>query len=229
MERSGTVGLSVAVVEDQQTVWAEGFGWADRDEGRPATAGTVYRVGSISKLFTATAVMQLEEEGRFDLDQPLRLWLPDLELRSRWPEAPAVTPRSLLTHHSGLPGNRLKGLVVDEPPPPDFIRRRFSRLPAELGETWLNQPPQKVWAYSNLGYALLGCLVERASGEPFVPYVDRRILEPLGMRRSSFVVRDDLRPWLAAGTCGGGSSSPTCSATCRPGPCCPAPTTWPAS
>ncbi len=207
MDRSGTVGLSVAVVDDQVTVWAQGFGFADRDAGRPATADTVYRVGSISKLLTATAVMQLAEDSRLDIDRPLQRYLPEFTIQSRFPDTPPVTPRSLLTHHSGLPGNLLKGLLIDCPPPPDYTRR-FLSLPAALGDTWLNQPPGKVWAYSNLGYALLGCLVERVSGEPFVPYMEQHVLTPLGMRNSSFVEREDLQSELAAGYSGGREQKP---------------------
>jgi CubicO group peptidase (beta-lactamase class C family) len=192
MRRSDIVGLSIAVVDDQETVWSQGFGYADRENGRRATADTVYRVGSISKLFTATAVMQLAERGRLDIDQPLQGVLPEFSVRSRFPDAPPITVRSLLTHHSGLPSNLLKGELIEYPPPPDAVHR-YRGLPAGLRDTWLIHPPQRVWAYSNLGYALLGSVVERASGRDFIRYIEEEILSPLGMSRSSFVEKTGRR------------------------------------
>lgn len=192
MRRSEIVGLSIAVVDGQETVWSRGFGYADRENGRRATADTVYRVGSISKLFTATAVMQLAERGRLDIDRPLQEILPEFSVRSRFPDAPPVTVRSLLTHHSGLPSNLLKGELIEYPLPPGAVHR-YRALPTALRETWLIHPPQRVWAYSNLGYALLGSVVERAGGRDFLQYVEEEILSPLGMSRSSFVAKDGRR------------------------------------
>jgi CubicO group peptidase (beta-lactamase class C family) len=93
MGRHDVTGLSIALVDDQRVVWAEGFGYADRANGVPAAPGTVYRVGSISKRFTATAAMQLAEEGKIDIDRPLEACLPGFSIRSRFQDAGPVTPR----------------------------------------------------------------------------------------------------------------------------------------
>ncbi|RTL32059.1 MAG: class A beta-lactamase-related serine hydrolase, partial [Rhodocyclaceae bacterium] len=108
MRQQSIVGLSVAVVDDQRLLWARGFGFADKEKGVPATPDTLYRVGSISKLFTDTAAMQLAEQGRLDIDAPLARALPGFSIRSRFADAPPITLRGLMTHHAGLPRDYLK-------------------------------------------------------------------------------------------------------------------------
>lgn len=104
MRRHGVVGLSIALVDDQRIVWAQGFGYADKAAKIAATSETIYRVGSISKLFTATAAMQLAEHGKFDIDRPLQDYVPEFSIKTRYPKSAPITPRNLMTHHSGLPG-----------------------------------------------------------------------------------------------------------------------------
>jgi CubicO group peptidase (beta-lactamase class C family) len=178
MSKHDVTGLSIALVDDQQVVWARGFGFADKARNLPAAPETVYRVGSISKLFTATAAMQLAERGKLDIDRPLATYLPGFSIKSRFPEAGPITPRTLMTHHAGLPSNRLKGsrgrnLVA------------FSGLASELSDEFVAYPPNFMFAYSNLGMTLLGEAVGQVSGLGFSAYVERELLQPLGMGRSS--------------------------------------------
>ena len=112
MKKNSVTGLSIALVDDQRIVWAEGFGYADQEKKIPATADTLYRVGSISKLFTDTAAMQLVEQGKLDIDQPLKKYIPNFSIKSRYPDTAEITPRQLMTHHSGLPRDRLKGFMT---------------------------------------------------------------------------------------------------------------------
>lgn len=184
------VGAAVALVDDQEVVFAEGFGWADREAKTPATDETVFQVGSISKLFTAMAAMQLQEQGRLDIDRPLQAYLPDFAIGSRFPNAPPITLRSILTHHSGLPSDYLKGMWRPAPEP-------FNALPAKLAAEYVAFPPDFVFAYSNLGVALLGCAIENASGRPFAQYVHDSLLAPLGMSRSSFERTDAINEKLS--------------------------------
>src|SRR5450631_3411426 len=99
MSKHDVTGLSIALVDDQQVVWATGFGFADKAGKVPATAETIYRAGSISKLFTATAVMQLAEQGLLDIDKPLQSYLPEFSIKSRFSDADPITLRSIMTHH----------------------------------------------------------------------------------------------------------------------------------
>ena len=103
MRKNDVVGLSIALIDDQETVWAAGYGYADASAGIPATVQTVYRVASISKLLTSTAVMQLAEAGLIDIDRPIADYLTDFTIKTRFADADPITPRNLMTHHSRTP------------------------------------------------------------------------------------------------------------------------------
>lgn len=175
-------GLSIALVDDQQVIWQRGFGHADRENGIPATPETVYRAGSIAKVFTAAATMQLAEQGKIDIDRPLAAALPEFSIRTRFPAADPVTPRNVMAHHSGLPSNFLSGLFVRDP-------GRFESVVEALRDEHLSFPPNYVFSYSNVGMALLGATVQRVSGERFDDYMAGHFFRPLGMTRSSFASR----------------------------------------
>lgn len=187
MKKNDVTGLSVALVDDQRVVWAEGFGFADLANQRPATPETIYRVGSISKLFTATAAMQLVEQGKLDIDQPLQRYLPEFSARSRFPEAGPITPRSIMTHHSGLPSDYLKGMWTRQPQP-------YENLVKLLSDEYVANPPGYVFSYSNLGVTLLGHALEKLSGRDFSANMKESVLLPLGMPRSRFALGPDLSP-----------------------------------
>lgn len=186
-------GAVVMVVDRERTLFAKGYGSADADAGREFTPdSTLVRPGSISKLFTAVAVMQLVEAGKLDLDRNVEDYL-DFVVPTP-PGGVPVTLRLLLSHRAGFE---------------EHGKELFSRgpKPRPLGE-WLAkyQPPRlfpkgDTPAYSNYGFALAGYIVERVSGEPFADYVARHILEPLGMRRSTFrqPLPVDLAPMMAKG------------------------------
>ena len=113
--KNNVTGLSIALVDDKGLIWAQGFGYADKENKIPATPQTVYRVASISKLFTATAIMQLAEQGKINIDEPLTTYLPEFSIKTRFPGEGKITPRNLMTHHSGLPANFYKGIFSSNP------------------------------------------------------------------------------------------------------------------
>lgn len=171
-------GLSVAVVRDGRIVKAQGYGRASLELEVPATAATVYEIGSLTKQFTAAAVLMLAEEGRVGLDDPVTKYFP--EAPGTWAR---VTLRHLLTHTSGLRnhvavpqfmGAFKSDLLMDVTPARDDLLRMFYALPFEFA-------PGETWAYDNTGYYLLGLLVERASGTSYWEFLDARIFGPLGM------------------------------------------------
>ena len=169
-------GLSLILVRGNETLWAEGFGFADEARGVPATPDTVYRAGSLAKPFTATAVMQLAERGDIDIDQPLNGYLSELSIRSRFDTtAEPITVRSVLSHHAGMPTDLNKGMWTNQP---------FTEVAVKLSEEYAAFPPNLVFSYSNVGYTLLGHMVEKVSGLPYAQYVKERILRPLGMAHS---------------------------------------------
>jgi CubicO group peptidase (beta-lactamase class C family) len=185
MKKHDVTGLSIALVDEGGLIWAQGFGYADKKNGIPATPETVYRVASISKLFTATAVMQLAERGEIDIDAPLTRYLPEFSIKTRFSGGNRITPRNLMTHHSGLPANLYKGIFSRAPEP-------FARVIHEIKDEYAAYPPDSVYSYSNLGVTVLGAVVERVSGRGFASYMDESILAPVGMVSSSFSGKTDM-------------------------------------
>ncbi|HEY6871504.1 MAG TPA: serine hydrolase domain-containing protein [Geobacteraceae bacterium] len=187
MKKHDVTGLSIALVDDQRVVWADGFGYADEANKVPATPQTVYRAGSISKLFTATAAMQLVEQGKLDIDQPLKSYFPEFSVKSRFPDAGPITPRTLMTHHSGLPSDLLKGMWTRNP-------ESFENEVNLLREEYAANPPNHVFSYSNVGVTLLGHALEKIAGRDFAPHLEASVLRPLGMEHSAFSQTPDRSP-----------------------------------
>lgn len=179
MKAAQASNLSIALLDGQQVIWSEGFGFADVAAAVPATGVTRYRAGSISKVFTAMAVMRLAEAGKLDIDAPLTQALPGFCIKNRDANASPVTPRNIMTHHSGLPSDRDEGMWVAQP-------MHFSAMVEAMRDEYLATPPGFMYAYSNLGFSLLGAAIEHASGMAFERYMQEKLLTPLGMRDSAF-------------------------------------------
>lgn len=182
MSKNDITGLSIALVDDQTIIWQQGFGYADLENRIPATPQTVYRAGSIAKVFTASAAMQLAESGKLDIDRPLAEALPEFSIRSRFDNPAPITPRNIMFHHSGLPSNFLDGLYVREP-------ARFDTVVGAIRDEHLAFPPNYVFSYSNLGMALLGAAIEKVGQQPFDDYMAQHFFAPLGMTSSSFAAK----------------------------------------
>jgi len=181
--------LSIALVDDQEIVWARGFGFANPSEKVPATADTVYRVGSVSKLFTDIAIMQLVERGLLDLDAPVTQYLPDFKPNN--PYHKPITLRQLMTHRSGL---------VREPPVGNYFDDRNSSLTEmikSLNQTSLIYEPESKIKYSNAAIGVVGYVLQQTQKEPFAKYLQEKLLEPMGLRRSSFEPKEALMHDLA--------------------------------
>jgi CubicO group peptidase (beta-lactamase class C family) len=182
--------IAVAVVHDQKLLWARAFGEADVERRIPATPATRYRVGSVTKLFTATAVMQLRDAGALRLDDSVAKYLPWFKI-AREPDHEAVelTVRHLLSHTSGLPREAaFPYWETMEFPSIDEVRDGLARQSSALA-------PESQWKYSNLALTLAGEVVAAVSGLPYARYVERHILEPLGMQSTLVdgLVPDDSR------------------------------------
>jgi CubicO group peptidase (beta-lactamase class C family) len=198
-ERRGVSGMSVSVVYDQSLLWSRGFGVGNVETGEPASSRTLYRVGSITKLFTDTMMMQLRDAGGLNLDDPLQKYLPDLQIANPYGTQPTL--RELASHTSGLPREApLNYWRVREFPTED-------ELIASLRNASLVGAPGKTYQYSNLGVALEGVALERVAGEPYIGYVTRHILTPLGMTDSGFTLTDSVRNRLAVGSTAVSSTS----------------------
>jgi CubicO group peptidase (beta-lactamase class C family) len=184
MDKKNIKGISIALVDDQTLVFAEGYGWADEKNKKAATADTIFQAGAISKIFTALAVMKILEQGKINLDTPISRYIPEASVRTRFNNAKPVTAKALLTQHSGLPSDILKGMYTKHKPIPfaEYMKKTL----AYLKEEYQCAPPGDVFAYSNLGFTLLGHLAEVASKENFVSYTDREFFKAMDMQHSSF-------------------------------------------
>ena len=170
----GGPGASVLVVRDGEAVISKSYGFADLEARVPATPRTNYRLASVTKQFTAAAILLLAQDGKLALDDPVRRWLPSLPKA-----ADAVTLRHLLTHTSGLVD------YEDVMAPDTRVPLRDADVLRLLeGEDRLYFAPGSSYRYSNSGYALLALVAERASGTPFPAFLAARVFAPLGMRAS---------------------------------------------
>jgi len=190
--RDHVAGAVVVVVKDGKVLLAKGFGYADVETRQPTTPMTLFRPGSISKLFTGIAVMQLVERGKIDLDRDVNDYL-NFRIETP-PGGVPVTMRRLLTHRAGFE-EQLKEHFATTERPRQLGVHLAEHLPARLF------PRGDVAAYSNYGVALAGYIVERVSGQPFDQYVTTEILAPLGMSYSTFQqpLPRDLQPLMSKG------------------------------
>ena len=188
-------GITAGVVVGRDLVWAQGFGWADVRTRVPAGVNTIYRTGSISKSFTAVALLQLWERGFLSLEDPVRSVLPELEgLRSKPPGSESVTFRHLASHTAGLIREpNLSGAASG--PLEEWENKILASIPA----TEFFTAPGETYRYSNIGFGILGYSLSRATGIPFMELVSSSILRPLGMGSTGFTVTAEMAEKLATG------------------------------
>lgn len=184
-------GVAVAVVQAGEVLHARGYGYANLEWRQPIAPDTVFCIGSLTKPFTATAIMLLERDGRLRLDDPITAYLPDYPMGER-----TVTIAHLLSHRSGI-----ANFVTQ----PGFWERtaQTDHTPAELLPLFTDLPPNfapgECYSYSNSGYCLLGLIVERVSGLPYGEFMRRRVFAPLGMFSSHYMLHAPIIPHRASG------------------------------
>jgi CubicO group peptidase (beta-lactamase class C family) len=177
MEEHHIAGAAISVVRDGEMLFAKGYGYADLENGIPVDPDqTVFLIGSVTKLFTWTAVMQLVEQGKLDLDADINTYL-DFRIPDTYPQP--ITLKHLLTHTDGFEERYFEFVVLDAG---DLVPERewlISHIPARV------RPPGDLAAYSNYGTSLAGYIVARVSGQPYEQYIQENILDPLGMVHTS--------------------------------------------
>jgi D-alanyl-D-alanine-carboxypeptidase/D-alanyl-D-alanine-endopeptidase len=169
----GTASVSIALVSGDRIVWTAAYGYANATTRSPATPATIYSTGSSSKSVTATAIMQLVEQGRLDLDQPVNRYLRDARLMDRLQSERPVTVRMLLDHTSGL--------TCDVRVRPVFSRSLPPTLRELTERTYSIRPPGERFEYCNSAYGIAGYLIEQVTGQEYESYIVEHILAPLGV------------------------------------------------
>jgi CubicO group peptidase (beta-lactamase class C family) len=193
-------GLSLVVVKDGAIVYSKGFGLADGPNTIPATPETVYRFFSVTKIFTATAVLQLHEQNLLNIDDPVADYLPFFDVVYPSENSEIITIRHLLIHSSGLPDNMpaVIGWMHTEDEPQldqtallEDVFPNYNELIFEPGDHA---------EYTNVGYMTLGAIIEAVSGQTYEDYVVEHIFQPLGMNHSNFVYTEEMLPYAAVGS-----------------------------
>src|SRR6185436_7595239 len=170
-------GATIAIVKDGKVLFSKGYGYADIEKKKPVSAEeTLFRPGSVSKLFTWTAVMQLFEQGKLDLDRDVNSYI-DFKIPDAFGQP--ISVKNLLEHTPGFE-EQIKDLIRTDPEIPNLGEYLKTHIPGRI------YPPGTVPAYSNYGAALAGYIVERVSGIPFDQYIEENIFKPLGMTHSTF-------------------------------------------
>lgn len=183
MHRSQIAGISAAFVKDNRVVWANGYGWADLEKSRPVGPDTIYRIASISKTITATALMQLWELGLFRLDSDISSYLGYPVRNPHYPDD-KITFHMLLTHTSSILDSGGYAAALSSPHPPLLSELLVPGSEAYSSLTWGDYRPGTQFNYSNFGVGIIGALVEILSGERFDQYAINHIFGPLGMDAS---------------------------------------------
>jgi CubicO group peptidase (beta-lactamase class C family) len=172
--KPGGPGAAVLVARDGKVLFQKGYGLADVEHGLPVTARTKFRIGSISKQFTAAAILKLQEQGKLSVEDKLSKYYPD------YLRGDEVTLRHLLTHTSGIHSYTDKPGFMDsvtKPVKPDVLVESFKKDPFDFD-------PGKRWSYCNSGYFLLGCIVEKVSGQSYEDFLRKSFFKPLGMKNT---------------------------------------------
>lgn len=184
MKKTGNIGMSVVVVANDKIVYSEGFGYADKEIEKSVTDSTTFRVGSVTKLFTATAIMQLVEDELIVLDSPIVNYLPEFTIKSRF-ESEEITVRDLLTHQSGLPSDIYNGWLLGQIPSTD-PNTLYRNTPEILSNEFVANPRRKITSYCNIGFSLLGVIIEKVSNQNYADYIQSNIFKKLKMNHSGF-------------------------------------------
>ena len=193
MNEQSVVGLSLGIVTDKDEIYKEGFGYSDKANGKLVTPDTIFRIASISKILNLIATMKLVEEGRLNLDKPISYYLPELKLKTRFPNSKPITIRSILTHHSGIPSERLKGFFSHSK------TDSLEKLVSQISNEYVSNPPEFIFSYSNLGHSLLGRILEIVSNDSYPNLLAKKVFQPLSMKSSFYEMNEEKKSEFSKG------------------------------
>jgi len=186
-------GIALGIVYDQELIYSKGFGLSDLKSNKPVSDKTLFRIASISKLFMSTAIMQLRDEGKLQLDEPIKKYLKWFQIKNSFQDGPEVTIRQILTHSSGLPREAAFPYWTDH------IFPTREQIIKTLPYQEMIFEPETKWKYSNLGISLLGEIIAEVSGISYGNYVEEFILKPLSMKDTRIQLNEKDKDKLALG------------------------------
>lgn len=191
-----SAGLTVGVVSPKGLAWTKSYGLADVDKQIPASRETVYRIGAVTKQFTALMLLQLAERGRVAVSDPVERYVPEIsQLNSKYPNASPITLLQLAMHTSGLAREPDDAQTYSTEPLSEWQKS----LVAALSHAKYAAEPGTNFIYSGLGYGVLGLSLSRAAGKPYAEYMKQSIFDPLGMHHTAFEVTPEIQTSLAVG------------------------------
>lgn len=185
-KKGKAVGLNVALFDSKGIIYNYNYGFANKKAGIQSSNDSLYMIGSNTKVMTALGILKLWEEGKLSLEDDIKKHIPEFKVQSYF-EYDKITIENLLMHRSGLVSD-LFHLILDE-------TRDFHETISELGETYLTAEPGKMFSYSNVGYTVLGIVIERVSGLSYVEYIQEEIAKPLGIQVYFLQKEEDRKPF----------------------------------
>ena len=191
LDREHVPGMALALVDRDGPIWVGGIGVANVETGAPMTADTTFRVGSITKLFVVLGAMRLVEQGKLDLDAPVRI---DAPIDNPWEAVAPVTLATLFEHTSGIDDMRAREFFTD-----DEDISVSDALAIEPRSRVVHRRPGSWMGYSNVGFSIAARAIELATGEPFDAYLQREVLRPMGITDAAFRRTSDVASRLATG------------------------------
>lgn len=185
---SKAVGVNIALFDSKQIIYNYNFGFANKEKKIKSDNNSLYMIGSNTKVITALGILKLMEEGKLSLDDDIKKHIPEFEIKSNF-EYDKITIEKLLMHRSGLISD-LFALILDK-------TRDYHEVISELKETYLTAMPGKMFSYSNVGYTVLGIIIERVSGLSYTEYVQQEIAKPLDIQVHFFLNEEDRLPYAS--------------------------------
>jgi CubicO group peptidase (beta-lactamase class C family) len=178
-------GVSLAVIRDGKVYWAKGYGMADKEKKMPVSTTTRFNIGSVSKTFTAFAVLMLAEKGLISIDSPINLYLSRWQLPTSKFDHQKVTIRRVLSHTAGLSVAGYHGVYKPGDSLPT-LAQSLSGYDGSDGGLYVMQEPGSIFRYSSGGYTLLQMMIEDITGKPFSEFMQKEIFDPVGMTQTSY-------------------------------------------
>ncbi len=191
VENGKIPSMAVAATKNGEIIWEEGFGWADKKNGRKATEHTMYSLASISKPVTSTGLMILVEKGKVDIKEPANKYIYPARLTAYEGNSSDATVKHILNHTSGLPLH-YTFFYEDEPYNPPSMEESIKRYGI------LVHPPGEVYQYANFGFGIIDFIISKVSGKSFAEYMEKEVFSPLGMTHTSVGIKPGLEKYAAA-------------------------------